>query len=59
MHLDQFSKSCHFWNIRCLLKPFFERKNSNALLQSFFKRFIELSLLNQFDHFVKAVAPAL
>ena len=62
MHCDQFfefSKSCHFWNIRCLLKPFFEHNNSNVLLQSFFERFIELSSLNQFEHFVKAIAPAL
>ena len=58
MHCDQcfqFSKR-HFWNIRCFLKPFFAQKNSNVLLQTFFKRFIELSFLNQFEHFPKAIA---
>ena len=62
LHCDefcQFSKSCHFCNIRCFLKPFFAQNDSNVLLQSFFKRFIELSFLNQFEHFVNAISHAL
>ena len=62
MHWDefcQFSKSCHFCNIRWFLKYFFAQNDSNVLLQSFFRRFIELSFLNQFEHFAKAIARAL
>ena len=63
VHCDQFcqfSKRCHFWNIRCFLKLFFFPQNdSNVLLQSFFNRVIELSFFNQFEHFVRAIAYAL
>ena len=54
-----FQKVVIFFNIRSFLKPFIAQNNSNVLLQSFFKRFIEFSFLNQFEYFVKAIAPAL
>ena len=38
---------------------FFPQNDSNVLLQSFFNRVIELSFLNQFEHFAKAIAHAL
>ena len=54
-----FKKLSFFFNIRRFFKPFIAQNNSNVLLQSFFKRFTELLFLNQFKHFVKAIAPAL
>ena len=63
MHCDQFCqflKSCFFfWNIRCFLKPFIAQNSLNVLLYSFLIRFKELSVLNEFQHFVKNIAHAL
>ena len=37
----QFSKTCHFSNIRRFLKPFLAENTSNAGLESFFACFLE------------------
>ena len=61
MHFDQFcrfSKSCHFANISCFLKPFFAQNNLNVLVESFFTRFFEFSFLTESEHFAKATAHA-
>ena len=62
MHCDQFwrfSKTCHFSNIRCFLKPFLAQNNSNALLELFVTRFLEFEFLTQAEHFAKALVHAL
>ena len=61
MHFDQFwrvSKSCHFANISCFLKPFFAQNNLNVLVESFFTRFSKIYFLTQSEHFAKAIAHA-
>ena len=62
IHCGQFwwsSKSCHFLNIRCFLKPFFAQNNSSVLLESFFSRFKEFQFLTQTYLFARAMAHAL
>ena len=59
MHCDQFwpfSKTCHFSNIRCFLKPFFAQNNSNVLLESFFHMFFRILIFDPNWAFCKAIA---
>ena len=55
----RFSKTCHFSNIRCFLRPFFAQNNSNVSLEALLACFWQFKFLSKNDDFAKPIAFAL